>query len=369
MRRVAALLALLLLATCAPKPVPPPPIAATPPAPVAPISVCQLAANGGPILGDRGIGGTGLSADEERLVERGIGGTGIGTQIPPSVVRGLTENRGAGRRPKDERTGDAGIVGVITGFGSICIDGNEVGLDGSVPMRIDGNTAPGTALRAGQVAVIDAAIDDGGLRSLLLSVRHEIAGPIERRGASDGTMIVAGQTVAVPASIEGAGTFAPGDWVRVSGLRRPDGSIVATRLDPMPNGLVSLSGRVEDEHGKLRIGQTTLVPPPGVRVSAGMFVTVSGHYAAGTLRADMLEHDLLAQDPIAYFGSAARRIIEHTIVRIETGRVLLNSNVAVPLAADVSVPNGDAVNAVITMERGADGAFTVTKVDVVTPNR
>jgi len=200
-------------------------------------------------------------------------------------------------------------------------------------------------------------------------VRHEIAGPIERRGASDGTMIVAGQTVAVPASIEGAGTFAPGDWVRVSGLRWPDGSIVATRLDPMPNGLVSLSGRVEDEHGKLRIGQTTLVPPPGVRVSAGMFVTVSGHYAAGTLRADMLEHDLLAQDPIAYFGSAARRIIEHAIVRIETGRVLLNSNVAVPLAADVSVPNGDAVNAVITMERGADGAFTVTKVDVVTPNR
>jgi len=29
------------------------------------------------------------------------------------------------------------------------------------------------------VAVIDAAIDDGGLRSLLLSVRHEIAGPID----------------------------------------------------------------------------------------------------------------------------------------------------------------------------------------------
>jgi len=75
-------------------------IAATPPAPVAPISVCQLAANGGPILGDRGIGGTGLSADEERLVERGIGGTGIGTQIPPSVVRGLTEKPWAGRRPK-----------------------------------------------------------------------------------------------------------------------------------------------------------------------------------------------------------------------------------------------------------------------------
>ena len=42
-----------------------------------------------------------------------------------------------------------GIVGVITGFGSICIDGNEGGLDGAVPMRIDGNTAPGTALRAG----------------------------------------------------------------------------------------------------------------------------------------------------------------------------------------------------------------------------
>jgi hypothetical protein len=364
MSRLAALLLLLLAASCASPPSAPAPVPGTVAAATVPAAsaVCRVAANGGPVLADRGIGGTGIESDESRLAERGIGGTGIGTEIPQSVVRGLTQTRGVSNRPTEAKPGDAGIVGVITGFSSVCIDGMEVGLDGAVPMQIDGTSVQGTALRAGQMAVIEAAIDAGSLRSLNLAVRHEVTGPVERLDPTAGTMTVAGQTVVVPSGTRGAGSVAVGNWASISGLRRPDDSIVATRLDAATAGLVTLHGRVVSEGGKLRIGGVTLMPPAGARVGAGAFVTVTGHYAAGVLRAETLETDLLAQDPAAFFGGSIHRIIERAVVRIESGRVVLGDGVSVPLAPGLSVPAGDAVDAVITMDRGADGTYAVTRV-------
>jgi hypothetical protein len=367
MRRFAALLTLLLAGSCAPKPAALPPAAVVSGSAVSQAPVCRVAANGGPVLADRGIGGTGIGADEARLAEQGIGGTGIGMQIPQSVVRGLTGIGAAAEKPEATKTGDAGIVGVITGFGSVCVDGAEIGLDGAVPLQIDDSTAPGTALRAGQVVVIEAAIDDGGLRSLHLAVRHEVAGPVERLGTTGGTMTIAGQAVVVPATAWGAGQFVLGDWVSVSGLPQPDGTILATRLDSAAKGMVSIRGRVVNQGGNLRIGSATLVPPPGSRVSAGMFVAVSGRYAAGVLRAGKLASDRLAQDPAEYFGSSAHRIIERSIVRIEPGRVLLGGVLPVPVAPGLILPAGDTLDAVVTLDRGSDGAYAVSRVDGMAP--
>jgi hypothetical protein len=282
------------------------------------------------------------------------------------VVRGLTENGGPSRSKAEPKIGDAGIVGVITGFNSVCIDGTEIGLDGAVPMQIDETTASGTELRAGQVAVIEAVAENGTLRSLHLAVRHELTGPIERQ-AADGTMTIAGQPVVVPAGTRGGGQFAVGDWVAVSGLRHPDGSILATRLDAVSKGVVTLHGRIVTEGGKLRIGAATVLPPVGSHVSAGMFVAVSGRYEAGVLRAGRLEGDLLAQDPESFFGGSIHRIIERSLVRIDSGRVLLNGVLPVPVAPGVTLPAGDVVDAVVTMDRGADGTYAVTRVDVVPP--
>src|ERR1700687_2638762 len=102
MRVLAALLFLATLVSCA-GPTPEPVDEA---AVVEPGVVCRVDHNGGPVVVERGIGGTGAPA-KTHLSDRGIGGTGI--------------------------------VGVVTGFASICVDGLEVRLDKTASVSINGS--------------------------------------------------------------------------------------------------------------------------------------------------------------------------------------------------------------------------------------
>src|SRR5262249_47773517 len=67
--------------------------------------VCKIGPQGGPVVSERGMGGTGISTRNTVTTERGLGGTGI--------------------------------VGVITGFSSICINGLEVAYDATTPVLIE----------------------------------------------------------------------------------------------------------------------------------------------------------------------------------------------------------------------------------------
>jgi hypothetical protein len=365
MIRRTGLFALLLLASACTAP--PPVQVAAPAAPVVPppppAPVCEIAANGGPVLtergiggtgkdAERGIGGTGITAEDLRMVERGIGGTGI-TRGIPRTVRSLGPNN----RPVPPEPRSAIELGVITGFHSVCLDGTEVAVDGSVPMRIDGATVQGTALRAGQVAMIETAADAAGTHSLRLAVRHELVGPVEHAG--NGTMVIAGQTVAPAAGAWGMDAVHPGAWVAVSGLRRPDGSVLATRFDPAPRGKVTIRGPVTVTHGVARIGDARLAIGAH-RPADGSFVVATGRWSNGVLVVERLEPDPVAQDPLTAFGDGVRRITERAVVRVEPGRVWLNAGLSVPLADGVTLEPSAAADLVLTLERGADGAYAVT---------
>ncbi|MBV8397362.1 MAG: hypothetical protein JOZ17_01325, partial [Acetobacteraceae bacterium] len=105
--RAAGLLAILLLAvsSCAR------PEAHRPPTPPqsgeATHEVCRVGPDGGPLLSDRGIGGTGAAFKVPPAVaDRGIGGTGAAFAPSNWADRGI---------------GGTGIIGVITGFASVCL--------------------------------------------------------------------------------------------------------------------------------------------------------------------------------------------------------------------------------------------------------
>src|ERR1700690_592414 len=82
---------------------------------------------------DRGIGGTGAPAAGPAISDRGIGGTGI--------------------------------VGVVTGFGSVFVNGLEVAYAATTPVTVDGVPDTDAALRVGQLAAIVAS-DDHGLHAV-----------------------------------------------------------------------------------------------------------------------------------------------------------------------------------------------------------
>ena len=119
-RSVAVLAALGMagLAACAgPAPAPPQQQAA---------ASCRVGPDGRrpdvqPVMTARGFGGTGSVAD------RGIGGTG------QMADRGF----GGTGQVADRGLGGTGIVGTITGFASVCVNGVEVAFDATAPVLVE----------------------------------------------------------------------------------------------------------------------------------------------------------------------------------------------------------------------------------------
>lgn len=262
-----ALLALLLLLAACARPLPP-----------APAPTCRLGPEEGPPLellaegGDRGIGGTGMRA--EAGGDRGIGGTGI--------------------------------LGVLTGFGSLCIGGQRIALPPGTAIWMDGREVGLAALRGGQVLAVEATGGDGALRARRVTVRHEVNGPVEAVGST--TLRVAGQEVVLTPQTLGRRDWRLGEGVRVSGLRRPDGGITATRLDPLPApDAVTVYGTLRRLGGVATLGALRLVPGPGVLLPAEGAVIASGRLRDGVLLADSVRADLLARDPPAWFGRGVER--------------------------------------------------------------
>ncbi|WP_158599792.1 DUF5666 domain-containing protein [Azospirillum cavernae] len=215
--------------------------------------------------------------------DRGIGGTGIGVA--------------------DRGIGGTGIVGTVTAFGSVWVNGLRVELPTSAQLRIEGQPATVDDVRIGQViAVTAAAGGPTGLTARVLDVRYAVAGPVERVAGE--AAIILGQKIEIGSAL-GRDALAPGAWVAVSGLRRPDGVIVAGRIDPWSSA-----------RGWLLRGRLEAVTPEMIRVS-GLAVgraaltgaDVDALLAAdgGTVRiagARLGQASSVTADPINPFGAA-----------------------------------------------------------------
>jgi hypothetical protein len=292
-------------------------------------SVGRVGPDGGPLLVDRGIGGTGAPADAAlQVAERGIGGTGI--------------------------------VGVVTGFGSVFVNGMEIRYDDSAPVDIDGSASSAAALRAGQLVAIQAEGPASAPYARTISVRSAVAGRIEALELGSGMLTIGGQTVLVPEGTWGANRFGLGDWVKVSGLRRADGTIVASRLDAAPAGVLAARGKVVREGDVARVGNLVLPGPMAAAVKDGQFVVVSGDYAAGKGRVGTIAPDTLLPNPGDYFGAAASRLIVQAFVQVNKGSVSMNG-VKVSAGPVVSGQASHDGIAVVSLERGADGSYSAVE--------
>ena len=277
----------------------------------APAAFCRVGPDGGPVqVADRGIGGTGSASGPRRQFDRGIGGTGL-----------------PGGRPVNPKTASAapttGIVAVITGFASVCLGGQEVAIDPDVPVSVGDDPMPEDGLRAGQVALVDADGAPDALHAESISIRFEVSGPVEAvalQSGGGGSLVVAGQAVAVTQATLGVRP-AVGAWVSVSGLRRPDGVIEATRLDPRDPGEVLVHGMLVQDGRLLRIGELVVTPEEDVSRIVGQDVTATGTLLGAGLEADAIQPDLLASDPAAAFAPGVSVLLVETFATFEGGRI------------------------------------------------
>ena len=264
---------------------------------------------------DRGIGGTGVVSDDQDS-DRGIGGTGM--------------------------------MGRIRGFGSIIVNGLHVNYAPDVPVRIDGQARTVSDLKIGQVVRVVAENRNGVLATRQIDVTSEVVGLIETTGRT--TLKVLGQTVSTQA-LSASAWWQPGERVAVFGLRRPDGTIVASLIERRDGGPDRIAGQVtRSRNGSLGIGTLRLTGVDPALV--GSRAVLEGSYANGTLQVTgaARERDLL--------GANVRRFsIEAYVERTRNG-LQLGSGLEVAGSPASTLPVGSyapAVVTVVTDQRGRLG--------------
>lgn len=267
-----------------------------------------------------GIGGTGATSDG------GIGGTGL---------RSDGGIGGTGQRAE----GDIGLIGVITGFGSICVNGVEVHFDATTPVSRNGDPASANALAIGQVVSVRAFGDEVNARARSIHVAEAAVGPVTAADAAGGVVHVFGQPVrANPSTVFGPGVTRElfsaariGETFSVSGLRAADGSIAATRIeraapdarpggaepvqDVLAAGRFSVLGYVRGvpQGGELQLGNMSFSANPEIaaRLASGRLVRVTGHLESDgrrvVERAEALSSALSARPESGLRSSGGRR--------------------------------------------------------------
>ena len=207
LRRSTSLLLLLLLSACALRG----PVPVTNPA--RPAAACAAASSLNPALQAPGIGGTGAVAAAD---PGGIGGTGRMAQEGSGI-------------------GGTGIVGVVTGFASVCVNGVEVEVEADTPVRRDGEGASLRVLAVGQLVAVRAQGAGTELRAQRIEVLDAVVGPVEGIDKGPQVLRVLGQRVRVltPADLAPLNV---GDWVRVSGHRLVGGEVRASRVQLLVPG-------------------------------------------------------------------------------------------------------------------------------------
>lgn len=243
---------------------------------------------------DNGLGGTGMTADG------GIGGTGITTGIS-------TEHGGMGGTgdavtksllPQD-RQGGVAIIGVVTGFASICVNGQEVFYDKNTPVYDNGMAAKLSSLATGKMVILKADKVGGQLHARSIGLFDAVAGPVERIDSKLNQMQVMGQTVRLNQNaMQQIKDLSPNTSVRVSGHRLDNGEIVATRVDIGKTDGASTIGLVTSvDHDSMVVNGTrvhivnTNITNKNAfdKVKVGNEVRVSGVWDGRAMKADRVE--------------------------------------------------------------------------------
>ena len=206
--------------------------------------------------GDNGIGGTGYQPGDN-----GIGGTG--------------------------GTDGTGFIGTIRKFGSVYVNGDRIAYPPGVRIEIDGVSAPASRMRIGQVARLIADRRGETWTTNRITIVSEAIGAIDR---IDGRRFeVLGQRIEAPGA-RSTHSLRAGDRVAVSGLRRPDQTIVASLIEKRESGVDQLAGVVtQDAGGEYKIGGQTITGVSTALVGERVItrgVLANGAFAAHEVKLD-----------------------------------------------------------------------------------
>ncbi|EOG3621506.1 DUF5666 domain-containing protein, partial [Pseudomonas putida] len=270
-----------------------------------------------------GVGGTGARAG-------GVGGTGAPLQQRPggtggtgAVAEGVDgtyfdhSHGGVGgtgapiQRPGG--TGGTGIVGTITGFASICVNGMEVHYGKDVPVSENGAPASSGHLAIGQVVAVEAFATQRGLQAGRISILNVFEGPLTALPNASAPLRVMGQPVRLAAGARVAEGLRPGEPVRVSGLRDARGEVVATRIERAPGLREASAIGAVDRAGNLQGLKL------GTRVAPAREVLVRGQWTGRQLEVAQTRPD----PSLPFAGRVQQAVVEGLVQRTQARQLVV----------------------------------------------
>ncbi|MGU3359770.1 DUF5666 domain-containing protein [Methylobacterium sp. M6A4_1b] len=271
--------------------------------------------------------------------DQGIGGTGARPSPPPGDGPNGEGDRGLG---------GTGVIGTIRKFGSIIVNDLRITYPKDVQVRIDGRPATAGDLRIGHVVRVVALQADSTLSTSRIDVTSEVVGPVE--AIRPGGLTVLGQHVALPPAQRDGWTV--GERVAVSGLRRPDGVVVASLVERRPEGPARVAGLVRrGPDGTPMIGALRLLGADAGQV--GRRAIVSGDPAGAGLTVTGLE------EARALFVPGLRRVSIEAYVGRNGQGLQLGSGFDVAGRSDPGLPRRGSVRAIVTAGPSRDGRLSV----------
>ncbi len=261
-------------------------------------AACNVASLINPNNLDGGMGGSGSPA------RGGTGGTGIDSEHGGMGGTGIDSEHGGmdGTSVKVENTllpvdakGSVSIVGVVTGFASICVNGVEVHYDNNTPVFDNGKQSKLSELAVGKMVMLKADRIGARMQAQAIGMFDAVAGPVGRVDVGRHQIQVMGQTVRVDQNtIQQMNSVPSGAKVRVSGHRLENGEIVATRVDVVKGtDVVSTLGLVTGvaKDGFLVSGTRVNIDNRKVldTLNVGSEVRVGGAWDGKAIKADRVE--------------------------------------------------------------------------------
>ena len=259
---------------------------------------------------DGGIGGTGHS------LEDGLGGTG----------HGLDEGVGGTGRSVQDGTGGTGqklaVIGIITGFASVCVNGIEVHYDDNTQVNINGVQSTSAGLMTGQLVSMTAEKTPKGWSATRINTQDAVSGPITKVIGAN-RVEVAGQLVNLPNKLDGVPKIGLGQSLRVQGLRAANGEIVATSVTQSNSRQTVITGKLDKRtNGSLGIGNMQI---DGLTTQAnpGEFVSVTGEMTNGHLRVTQ------ANRTLAVDAAAQQLSIQSVVQSVKDNIMQLNNGIQI----------------------------------------
>ncbi len=275
------------------------------------------------------IGGTGKTAD--------IGGTGKTAEI------GGTGKTAANDESDGSGIGGTGIIGTITAFGSICVNGIRIQYDRDTPLLINGRRGDTRQLAIGQVVAVGVTSRKGRIAARQIHIRYAVRGPVSSIDRHGRRLRILGQTIQIPAHLRlDLKAVRPGSYLNVSGLRNQQGTLIASYIGRQRKTAraVYLHGPVtsiERDHFNVYGQRIRRRGADSRRLKQGDHVRVRGTLRQGVLIPRSMEKTAR----LPFSGRYRRLVLEGYITRKQGHDRIGLGHVRIALQPDTRIHNGD----------------------------